>query len=160
MYLMACIQITIYKMFCNTVVLQQLIDLWFASKFGTTLYGLSICIQEEKNYYIFITEYQWVSWVIKCNGLFRASSHTSPVIITYTLEKLSSLTENKHSPEVELKCKKKWKKKKHKKVRAPIKFTCHWRWQLFITLQFTTHLTNFLDWNRVTYGNINLARRK
>ena len=26
-------------------------------------------------------------------------------------------------------------KKKHKKVRAPIQLTCHWRWQLYISLQ-------------------------
>ena len=67
-----------------------------------------------------------VSEWFKFKGLFPTANSQvhaidiNCVIMTYTLKLLSSLT---------------WIKKKQK-VRAPIKFTCHWRWQLHISLQW------------------------
>ena len=75
----------------------------------------------------------WNEWVIKFKDLFQTADsevcviHISCVIMTYTLELLSSLTKITHHLQVT-----KTNKKKHKKVRAPIKLTFHWRRQLYI----------------------------
>ena len=61
--------------------------------------------------------------------------HINGVIIAYTLESLSSLTQITHNLQATIYFKKKILKMKHKKVRAPIKLTCQWRWQLYTSLQ-------------------------
>ena len=56
--------------------------------------------------------------------------HISHVIKAYTLESLSYLKYITHN--VQAKINFTLLKKKDKKVRAPIKLSCHWRWQLYI----------------------------
>ena len=51
-------------------------------------------------------------------------------------------------------------KKNNDKVRAHIKLTCHWKWQLYISLLFLWYLTSTLDWNRVIYCNNKPTRRQ
>ena len=84
---------------------------------------------------------EWVEWVSerlgglvrKFNDLSRTADsevnviHISCVIIMYTLESLSSLTENTQI-QLTINLKKQLIKHKHKNVRAPIMLTHHWRW--------------------------------
>ena len=60
--------------------------------------------------------------------------HISCVIVAYTLESLSSLTEITHNLQAAINFKK--KDMKHKKVRVAIKLTFQWRRQLYISLQW------------------------
>ena len=80
-------------------------------------------------------------WVIKFISIWVTADigvhvvHTSRVIITYTLESLFFPHIDNTIYRLQLTWRKKILRKKHKKVRAPIKLTCHWRQQLYISLQ-------------------------
>ena len=80
-------------------------------------------------------------WEIMFNGLSGTSDkeinvvHISRVIIEYTFELLSFLTEITHDLQHTINFKKKYIEKETQKVRAPIKLTHHWRQRLYISLR-------------------------
>ena len=90
-----------------------------------------------KHFYIF---WGMSEWVIKFNGLSGDSGQRGPYSpykpcnhsLYIGIIIFPHLT---HNLQATIYFKKKDIKKDTKKVRAPIKLTCHWRWQLYISLQ-------------------------
>ena len=86
--------------------------------------------------------FKWVSeWLNLTAFLGTADSevhivHSSRVIVAYTLESLSSIIVITRNLQATINFKRKDIKNDTQKMRAPIKLTCHWRLQLYISLQW------------------------
>ena len=116
----------------------------FGRHFGSRAAEMPVKFQSDQ---IIINTYFWdfarsgSKWVIKFNGLCQIVDskdhviHIGCVIVTYTVESLSSLKQMTCNLQATINLWKKGIKEKHKKVRAPTKLTCHWRWQLYFGLQ-------------------------